>query len=367
MTDQPAAPQSAPAPTAPAPAPVSAEAPAPAATPAAPEAPEAVEAAQTPEAGEAPEAAQTPGTPETPEAQEPLETPEEQAARRTRRRKAAVRWSCAVLVFALAGTGAALTVTTPERTDIPGLATANDGRYTFPPLTLPPLPSGKAAPDTKGKALHYADLRYLLLPAPKEAGGSLTAPVFPVPTATPSASSSATPSAEPSASASPTTPTASAAPSAPAGTALASWVPCDAIAAEQKEAAKLRVLLLQNVCRAATVREWTASDGTRTQIRLLRFGSTAEAWNTFSSLRTDIPAKAAPDAKTAPHSDWDTVEGVDVTLKDSPATAGQGVPTTRLAYLSASDVVAVVTMTNPQGVPAAAFRQVVTLQSDLLA
>jgi hypothetical protein len=353
MTDQPAAPQSAPDPTAPAPAPVSAEAPAPAATPAAPE---------------APEAAQTPGT------QEPLETPEEQAARRTRRRKAAVRWSCAVLVFALAGTGAALAVTTPERTDIPGLATANDGRYTFPPLTLPPLPSGKAAPDAKGKALHYADLRYLLLPAPKEAGGSLTAPVFPVPTAAPSASSSATPSAtpsaEPSASASPTTTAASAAsaaPSAPAGTALASWVPCDAIAAEQKEPAKLRVLLLQNACRAATVREWTASDGTRTQIRLLRFGSTAEAWNTFSSLRTDIPAKAAPDAKTAPHSDWDTVEGVDVTLKDSPATAGQGVPTTRLAYLSASDVVAVVTMTNPQGVPAAAFRQVVTLQSDLLA
>ncbi|MFF2144005.1 hypothetical protein [Kitasatospora sp. NPDC058190] len=343
MTDQPAAPQPVPDQTAPA------------ETPAAPVTPEA------PEAGEAPEAAQDPGT------QEPLETPEEQAARRTRRRKAAVRWSCAVLVFALAGTGAALAVTTPERTDIPGLATANDGRYTFPPLTLPPLPSGKAAPDAKGKALHYADLRYLLLPAPKEAGGSLTAPVFPVPTATPAASSSATPSATPSASASPTTPTASAAPSAPAGTALASWVPCDAIAAEQKEPAKLRVLLLQNACRAATVREWTASDGTRTQIRLLRFGSTAEAWNTFSGLRTDIPAKAAPDAKTAPHSDWDTVDGVDVTLKDSPATAGQGVPTARLAYLSASDVVAVVTMTNPQGVPATAFRQVVTLQSDLLA
>ncbi|MFD5465980.1 hypothetical protein ACFWIQ_24570 [Kitasatospora sp. NPDC127059] len=304
------------------------------------------------------------------------ETPEEQAARRTRRRKAAVRWGCAVLVFALAGTGTALAVTAPERTDIPGLATANDGRYTFPPLALPPLPSGKAAPNLKdkgdGKGLHQADLRHLLLPAPKEAGGSVNPPLFPAPTATASATATASdaPSASPTASAtaSPSGSAPASASAAPGGTAPANWVSCEAILGDLQNPARLHALLLQNVCRAATVREWTASDGTTTRIRLLRFGSSAEAWGTFSRMRSEIQLKAAPDAKTAPSSaDSELPDGVEVTRKESRETAGKDVPTTRLAYVSASDVVAVVTMTNPRGVPVAAFRQVVDLQSDLLA
>ncbi|MEU4587854.1 hypothetical protein AB0F92_38375 [Kitasatospora aureofaciens] len=307
---------------------------------------------------------------------EPTQSPQEQAARRARRRRAAVRWSCAVLVFAIAGTGTALAVTAPERTDIPGLATANDGRYTFPPLTLPPLPSGKAAPDLKdnSKGLHQADLRYLLLPAPKEAGGSVNPPVFPsptAPTATASApaSASAAPSdtapASPGASASATA--APAASAAPGATAPANWVGCEAMGSELQNPARLHGLLLQNVCRAATVREWTASDGTSTRIRLLRFGSPNEARETYFRGRTDLQLKAAPDAKMASGDGWDTVAGIEVTRKDSQETAGKGVPTTRVAFVSASDVVAVVTMTNPRGVPATAFRQVVTLQCDLLA
>ncbi|MFJ9775843.1 hypothetical protein ACIRVF_32170 [Kitasatospora sp. NPDC101157] len=299
----------------------------------------------------------------------PSESPEESAARRTRRRKAAVRWSCAVLVFALAGTGTALAVTAPERTDLPGLATANDGRYTFPPLTLPPLPSGKAAPDLKdeSKGLHQADLRYLLLPAPKEAGGSVNPPVFPAltaPTASATASATAAPSDTPSASPSSAVPSASA---AAGGTAPANWVGCEAMGSDLQNPARLHGLLLQNVCRAATVREWTASDGTMTRIRLLRFGSPNEARETYFRGRTDLQLKAAPDAKMASGDGWDTVAGIEVTRKDSQETAGKGVPTTRVAYVSASDVVAVITMTNPRGVPATAFRQVVTLQSDLLA
>ncbi|MEV7774553.1 hypothetical protein [Kitasatospora sp. NPDC086791] len=298
---------------------------------------------------------------------EPVQTPEalaEQQAHRARRRKAAVRWSCAALVFALAGTGTALAVTAPERTDIPGLATASDGRYTFPPLTLPPLPSGKAAPGAKGKSAHYADLRYLLLPVPKEAGGALTAPTFPAPTASPTASGS--PTASPSTS--PSTPP-SASPTA-AGTpaaATADWVPCDAVLAEQQDPAKLREALLKNACRAATVREWTASDGTRTQIRLLRFGSADESRDTYTSLRNKGRSKAAPDTKSTPHTDWDGIDGVELTTVESTATAAKGNPTARVGYLCASDVLAVITMTNPGGVPTAPFRQVVTLQSDLLA
>ncbi|MBO1420187.1 hypothetical protein J0670_37030, partial [Streptomyces sp. FH025] len=154
----------------------------------------------------------------------------------------------------------------------------------------------------------------------------------------------------------------------PAQAAAADWAPCEAILEEQDNPSKVRELLLKNACRAAAVREWTASDGTRTQIRLLRFGSSAEGWDTFSVLHADsTPAKAAPEAETVPHRDWDTVDGVDLTVKEPKATAAKGAPATRMAYLSASDVVAVITMTNPHGVPAAAFRQVVTLQSDLLA
>ncbi|MER7582535.1 hypothetical protein [Kitasatospora sp. NPDC097691] len=289
----------------------------------------------------------------------PARTPEslaEELAHRARRRKAAVRWSCAALVFALAGTGTALAVTAPERTDIPGLATASDGRYTFPPLALPPLPSGKAAPDAKGKSPHYADLRNLLLPVPKEAGGSLTAPTFPAPTASPTASGS--PAASPTPAATPT--------GTATGTA-AGWVPCDAILAEQQDPAKLREILLENACRAATVREWTASDGTRTQIRLLRFGSSGESRGAYTSLRAKVHPKAAVDTKSTSHEDWATVDGVELTALESTATAAKGNPTARVAYLSAADILAVVTMTNPAGIPTAPFRQVVTLQSDLLA
>ncbi|MFI6847060.1 hypothetical protein ACIBJD_20815 [Kitasatospora sp. NPDC050467] len=303
-------------------------------------------------------------------------SPEELAARRTRRRRAAVRWGVAALVCALAGTGAAVAVTTPDRTDIPGLATENDGRYTFPALALPPLPSGKAAP-RESKSRHAADLRYLLLPAPKEAGGSTGPVVFPTPTmpatatATATASATASPGASGSTAASPgATSSATPAGSAPAGSASAAptadWVPCDALAAEQKEPAKLRALLLQNACRAATVREWTATDGTRTQVRLLAFGASAEAWDVFADLRANGDPKDIPGLRTGPTQGWDSVSGVDLATRETPATGAGAGPTGRVAYLSAGDLVGVVTMANPKGVPTAAFRQVVTLQSDLL-
>ncbi|MFE4479322.1 MULTISPECIES: hypothetical protein [Streptomycetaceae] len=292
----------------------------------------------------------------------------EQEARRTRRRKAAVRWSCAVLVFALAGTGSALAVTAPDRTDLPGLATASDGRYTFAPLTLPPLPAGQEAPDDKGKSPHHADLRYLLLPAPKEAGGSLTPPVFPAPTAaaTPSGSPTASPSAPASPAPSDSASAGASASASAAGSAFGQWVPCDAIADEQQDPVKMRSVLLEHACRAATVREWTASDGTRTQIRLLRFGSVRESWGAFADVRSKGGPKAAPSTKGTPHDDWDALDGSSLTLVESTTAGTKGAPTARVAYLSAADVVAVITMTNPAGVPTAPFRQVVTLQGELL-
>ncbi|MFF7591283.1 hypothetical protein ACFZCK_27765 [Kitasatospora purpeofusca] len=289
--------------------------------------------------------AQAVGTPTavvTPRADEDL------AARRTRRRKAALRWSAAALVCALAGTGSALAVTAPERTDIPGLATKSDGRYVFPALTLPPLPSGSAVP-RENKSRHAADLRRLLLPAPREAGGSLAPTALPTPAPTVSPTGSAGPSASGTA------------------PALADRVDCTTLLADEKDPAKLRTLLVQYACRAATAREWTASDGTRTRIRLMAFGSSKEAWPVFVELRDHGHPKDIDGLGSVTPPDWDMLYGVNFVVRETPPGAPGTQPAARLAYLSAGDIVAVITMTNPEGVSAAAFQQVVTFQSALLA
>ncbi|MFM9797359.1 hypothetical protein ACKI1M_48735, partial [Streptomyces turgidiscabies] len=58
-----------------------------------------------------------------------------------------------------------------ERTDVPGLATESDGRWAYPTLVKPPLPSGSPGPfaETNPAGTHHADLRALLLPAPEGA------------------------------------------------------------------------------------------------------------------------------------------------------------------------------------------------------
>ncbi|MFF7453372.1 hypothetical protein [Kitasatospora sp. NPDC008115] len=270
----------------------------------------------------------TPAVPDVPVAEPGAPTTEDQAAHRTRRRKAVLRWGAAAVVCALAGTGSALAVTVPDRTDLPGLATKHDGRYTFPALVLPPLPSGKAVPKEDNRR-HSADVRRLLLPAPLEAGGSLA----PAPTASTGAD----------------------------------WVDCQGVAADHKEPARMRALLLMNACRAATVREWTASDGTRTRIQLLAFGSHQEARPVFSAFRDHVEPKDIDGLKLVTPPAWGTPDTVDIAVRETPSARPGAEPAYRLAYLAAGDLVGVVTMTNPAGVRAAAFRQVVTLQSDLLA
>ncbi|MDY0811203.1 hypothetical protein [Kitasatospora purpeofusca] len=306
--------------------------------PPAPHAPEDAPADVLPDAP-----AQAPGA--APAAVDAPRAEEDPAARRTRRRKAALRWSAAALVCALAGTGSALAVTAPERTDIPGLATRSDGRYVFPALTLPPLPSGSAVP-RENKSRHAADLRRLLLPAPREAVGTLA----PAATASPTAS-----------------PTGGTSPSA-SGTApaLAERLDCTTLLADEKDPAKLHALLVQYACRAATAREWTASDGTRTRIRLMAFGSSKEAWPPFVELRDHGNPKDIDGLRSVTPPDWDMLYGVNFTVRETPPGAPGTQPAARLAYLSAGDIVAVITMTNPGGVSAAAFQQVVTFQSALL-
>ncbi|GGU99483.1 hypothetical protein GCM10010495_07580 [Kitasatospora herbaricolor] len=284
----------------------------------------------------------------------PTETDEQRLQRIRRRRRTLVRRGAAGLVLLIAGTASAYAVTAPDRTDIPGLATPKDGRYTFPVLALPPLPSGKPAPGAPGAELrHEADLRRLVLPAPEEAIGA--------------AAVSASPTAPPSATASPATPAASPA-AVPAGTAPAQWAVCEDLAAELAEAETLKSDLMANACRAGVVREWTAKDGTKTRIRLLRFGSRAEASNVSNSLWLTSELKGVgkleleKDAKGLP-----TTIGVGAQLRHNGDEKTGKPDTTRAGYLLAGDVLGLIVMTNPAGVPLPAFHQVVLLQSDLLA
>ncbi|MFI6447264.1 hypothetical protein [Kitasatospora sp. NPDC050543] len=322
------------------------------------------------------------------------ESEEQRAERRARARRrwlAAARWSAAVLVLGLTGTAAAIGVTTPDRTDLPGLATKGDGRYTYPQLVLPPLPplpSGRSTPGPQD-ARHTADLRLLLLPVPKEAGGSLTPLSFAVPTASgpasPSGSTSPSPSASASGSATPTptatfspslspSPSSSSVTSAPAASPSpsgapgpAAWVRCEDVAAEQRDPATLLSSLAENACRSATVREWTAQDGTRTQIRLLGFGSSTEGREVFGLLRASGAPKDLDGLNTVSDKDYAGVPGVRLSLRANGEGGADSRATARVGYLHAGDVVGVIVMTNPGGVPAQAFRQAVTLQSDLLA
>lgn len=57
-----------------------------------------------------------------------------------------LRWTAAVAVFAAVGSATAYGVTGMDRTDVPGLATRTDGRWTYPELTAPPLPTGSPRP-----------------------------------------------------------------------------------------------------------------------------------------------------------------------------------------------------------------------------
>ncbi|MFB7662826.1 hypothetical protein ACFC1R_02625 [Kitasatospora sp. NPDC056138] len=298
---------------------------------------------------------------------------------RNPRRPSALRWGAAALLLLLSGTTTAVAVMARPRTDIPGLRTASDGRYVFPALTLPPLPSGRPAPGADpANRRHYADLRLLLLPAPEGASGASGAPASAgtVASASPTPSGSTPPpaGAAPSASASPSGSSASAASespaaaAAPAGTATAAgaaWAKCSDYADRFESPAKPTALLDENACRAATRRVWTAPDGTRTEIWLLSFGSEAEAGAFYRDLGTE-ELKGVP-ALTDVHLPIDVGPGSRARLMSAGRAAGGAKdPVGRVAGLVNGDVFASVAMSNPKGVPASAFQQVTILQADML-
>lgn len=253
-----------------------------------------------------------------------------QLIRAPRRRRpwvrTSLRWGTAVLLCLTVGCVTALAVTVPPRTDLPGLGTPADGRYVFPALKLPPLAPGVPAPADPGTggddaAPHPVDLRQLLLPAPvgarPVAGYPGTRGWYPV-------SSMATVFSP---------------------VPLASW----------------NELGLRHI--AATA--WTAPDGSRAEIYLLAYRSSEAATSEYYHDIGTLRLKAAPGLDEFEVTSLPDMASAIGALGSAPAVPGKA-PAARAAIIANGEVEALVVMTNPRIVSSTTFRQVVTLQDELL-
>ncbi|GAB2752962.1 hypothetical protein [Streptomyces bullii] len=247
--------------------------------------------------------------------------------------RAVLRWAAAVTVFAAVGTSAAYGITRLERTEVPGLATESDGRWAYPTLTKPPLPSGRPGPfaETNLAGTHHADLRALLLPAPegaKEDAGLR-------------------------------------------GTD--GWLATKDLLAEyadKEDGEELRQKLTDHGLRHIAARGWTTQDGTRTRIYLLQF-DTASVTDEF--LGPYLAPYAQPkyqlsgtelsvhDEKFPDDANVDHVQRV-AYVEHKP----YGPEHVRHAYLAAGDTLALVVQSRKGEAHPVPFHQTVTLQSQLL-
>jgi len=220
---------------------------------AAPAEPTASAAPAEPTASASPAEPTASASPAEPAAPAPADPPPPPKDRRVLR--AALRWTAAVCAFAAAWAGTAYGITRMERTDVPGLATESDGRWPYPELTRPPLPSGSPGPFAEGNdaGTHHADLRALVLPAPR--GATETAKLR----------------------------------------GSDGWLATEDFLAEfpfEEDRDTLRLKLTDAGLRHIAARGWTTEDGTRTRVYLLRFG-TAEV---VDGLLSDylVPEDRAP-------------------------------------------------------------------------
>ena len=331
--------------------PETAEAPEPAATPEAPAAAETEKAPEVPQAGtaeEAPEPAATPQVPEaveapvavaaetpeasaTPDAPDATVAPVAPAARRPSKRVlwAVARWTAAVVVCGGLGAGTALGITSMERTDVPGLATENDGRWEYPKLSLPALPQDVPRPYTDGNEgeVHYADLRKLLLPAP---AGATVDPKL-----------------------------------------NGGWVSVDEYLSQyDKDAAvALKQALDESALRHIAARGWTTPDGTTTRIHLLRFKSVAfaedfkdnalDAGSSDGHFPNGVGSAVIDDSTLDIRVPFNVLYGFEETKPYGPEQ-------TRWVHIQAGDTLALITQSRKGEALTVPFQQTVALQNQLL-
>ncbi|MHC3469063.1 hypothetical protein ACYF6T_10135 [Streptomyces sp. 7R007] len=267
-----------------------------------------------------------PSAPAAPPAQPP-------APKDRRRLRAVARWVAGAVVFAVAGAGTAYGITGMERTDVPGLATASDGRWDYPTLTRPALPAGSPEPfAASNKAgAHYADLRELVLPAPEGATEDK------------------------------------------ALRGADGWLATKDFLAEYAggtERAELGHKLVDGGLRHIAARGWTTADGTHTRVYLLQFDTAAVVDGVFGE---DIAPYGAPGylLRGAGASGFDAGFASDAQVDHVQRSAyveqkPYGAEQVRQAYLAAGDVLALVVQSRKGGARAVPFQQTVVLQSQLL-
>ncbi|MBB1255909.1 hypothetical protein H3146_21475, partial [Streptomyces sp. OF3] len=244
--------------------------------------------------------------------------------------RAVARWTAAAVVCGGLWGGVGYALTVPDRDDLPGLATEDDGRWQYPELSLPALPERAPLPFSTGNAghVHHADLRELLLPAPKAAkeldgldGG---------------------------------------------------WVPVKeftSLFSEKDDRTKADRLLTDLAVRHVAARGWTMPDGTESRVYLLRFNSAAFA-NAFKDELIGFQKQdmALRDAHYSRYDgDWPSglrlknVE-LDVMNEDKP----RGKVHVRHATVLAGDTLGLVVHSRKGVAAAVPFHQTVILQAQLL-
>ncbi|MFD9393934.1 hypothetical protein ACFWBB_25320 [Streptomyces sp. NPDC060000] len=285
--------------------------------------------------GTAPETDGGPQKPVEPVVPEPVEpvVPLAPVAPKDRRvLRAVLRWTAVVTVFATLGAGTAYGITRMERTDVPGLATGSDGRWAYPEITRPPLPSGSPRPfDTKNWAMaHYADLRGLLLPAPEGATDDK------------------------------------------ALRGADGWLPTKDflnVFEAKEDRDQVGQLLTDNGLRHTAARGWTTPDGTGTRVYLLQFDTGTVADRVYGKLTSyGGPLYAVRGATEAQFDDeYPTAADPGSLIRYSyDEVKPYGAEQLRQAYLRAGDVIALVLQSRKGTAEAVPFQQTVTLQSQLL-
>ncbi|MGK9459666.1 hypothetical protein ACSLFT_06415 [Streptomyces sp. G6] len=247
--------------------------------------------------------------------------------------RAVLRWSAAVVVFAAVGSATAYGITRMERTDVPGLATESDGRWTYPELTRPPLPSGSPGPFADGNkaGAHHVDLRQLLLPAPE---------------------------------------------GAEADEALRGkdgWLATDTFVKEYRDDAERRELrqkLVDHGLRHIAARGWITEDGTRTRIYLLQFHTAAIVDELrsrhFGSYGTPGYAVRGTEELVADEKFPVEAQIDDLSYSLYVEPEPYGAEQVREASIGAGDILAVVLQSREGGARAVPFQQTVALQGQLL-
>ncbi|MFI8001575.1 hypothetical protein [Streptomyces sp. NPDC086010] len=244
--------------------------------------------------------------------------------------RAVARWTAAVLVLGGLGAGTVAGITSMSRTDVPGLATEDDGRWDYPRLTLPALPAGAPRPfgDANEAEVHHADLRRLLLPAP--AGAKVDARTD-------------------------------------------GWATTAQYVSEypKGDRAALTQRLKDSALRHIAARAWTMPDGTSARIYLLQFNSVAFSTEFQDELygTGSYPQPLDGITDVANDDDWPATGGVENTTPRVYSEAKPyGAEQVRHAYVLAGDTVALVVHARKgaAGTEAVPFHQTLILQNQLL-